>query len=423
MNKETRVLHSHLFGFFLLFSVFISACVPSGSQNANATNNASNTSGNANSAANNSNTSDISTTGDPDQPMSAEELNKGRTDSGWKQFVQIEAADDPAKPNKEKAGDITPQTVNNGQMHLPLNDGEGPSVLRAQLLLDRSPMSPGIIDGLWGKNTEKAVYWLQKSEGLKATGVVDEKTFKRLFEIAGSPDKLIVEHKLTEKDVSGPFVKIPSDIYEQAKLECMCYESLKEKLSEMFHVTPDLLGQLNPNANLDELKAGDTIMVPQLRKDKAPGGKVEKLVISDGGHYVHAVTKDGKLLYHFPSTLGSSYAPSPSGQWKINAIAMDPTWHYQPALLTGVPDDKRDAIIPPGPNNPVGKVWLDLSKEHYGIHGTKAPETIGYATSHGCVRLTNWDAVFLADQVGQGTVVTFTDTKPGKDQNEGADSK
>lgn len=421
MRIIKNIFTAQILGAFLIISFLAAGCVSNGANTANSN---ANSAGNGNTAANNSNgnadSPDISTTGDPEENMSPEEIERGRSEAGWKQYVKMDASDEPSSPNKESLEEVTPEKMNTVKMHLPLNDGKGPSVFQAQLLLDRSPYSPGILDGAWGKNTEKAVYWMQKSEGLKATGTINQETFKRLYELAGTPDKMIVEHKLTEKDVSGPFIKIPGDIYEQAKLDCMCYESLKEKLGEMFHIDPELLQRLNPKVKLDELKAGNTIYVPNLqnpfREDETKTGgatsaKVEKLIVSDGGHYVHAVDKDGKIIYHFPSTLGSTYAPSPSGDWKVNVVAPDPAWHYQPALLTGEPDNKPDAMIPAGPNNPVGVVWIDLTKEHYGIHGTAAPETIGYATSHGCVRLTNWDAVFLADKVGKGTLVTFTDTQ------------
>jgi lipoprotein-anchoring transpeptidase ErfK/SrfK len=137
-------------------------------------------------------------------------------------------------------------------------------------------------------------------------------------------------------------------------------------------------------------------------------GKVAEIVVSDGGHFVHGVDASGRVIYHFPSTLGSEYAPSPDGEYRVTSIAHDPTWHYQPDLLTGEPDDRDDAVIAAGPNNPVGVVWMALSKPHYGIHGTSAPETIGYVTSHGCVRLTNWDARFLADHADAGVPVRFT---------------
>jgi lipoprotein-anchoring transpeptidase ErfK/SrfK len=297
-------------------------------------------------------------------------------------------------------------------MHLPLHgDVAGPSVLRLQILLDRALFSPGAIDGRWGKNTEKAVYWLQRREGLPATGQVDERTFERLVELARRPEQLVREHRLTAKDVEGPFVSIPEDIYAQAELDCLCYESLTEKLSEMFHVTADVLRQLNPEVEMDQLTEGSTIRVPQVRDEwEGQVGQVARLVVSDEGSYVHAVDANGRIVYHFPSTLGSSYDPSPTGDHRVVSITEDPWWHYQPSILAHVDNSKPDARIPPGPNNAVGRVWMALSKPHYGIHGTKAPETIGYTSSAGCVRLTNWDAIFLSRRIDEGVPVEFRDT-------------
>lgn len=398
----------------LAFSV---ACVAPASDGGAANVNSTSANANSSDASGASSPDRAATTGAADEELTPEQVESGRRDQEWKRFVELDEDGQQASGGSaEKVDDITVEKVNKGSMSLPLaGDAEGPSVLRVQLLLDRARFSPGIIDGLWGKNTEKAVYWFQKREGLKATGKVDRATFERLFEVAGKPDALVIEHRLTEKDVSGPFVKIPEDIYERAKMECMCYESLKEKLAEMFHTSPDLLSRLNPQKNLDSLKAGDAIHVPSLRSggEGSTGAEVAEIVISDGGHYLHARDANGRILHHFPSTLGSSYAPSPSGDFKVTAIARDPTWHYQPDLLTGVDDSKPSAVIPPGPNNAVGKVWMQLSKPHYGIHGTKAPETIGYATSHGCVRLTNWDAVTLSDSIKAGVPVRFVNTKSG----------
>jgi lipoprotein-anchoring transpeptidase ErfK/SrfK len=224
---------------------------------------------------------------------------------------------------------------------------------------------------------------------------------------------------LSEKDVSGPFVEIPDDIYEKAKMDCMCYESLEEKLSEMFHISPELLKQLNPNVKLNELKAGDSLKAPNLRSpDKDNIGDVAKVVVSDGGHFVHALDSENRILAHYPSTLGSDYNPSPSGEYKINSVTEDPWWYYQPKLLGE--GSGENARIPPGPNNAVGVVWMDLSKPHYGIHGTSAPETIGYATSHGCIRLTNWDALELGRNVDKGMPVSFRDisNRSGKEEAE-----
>lgn len=339
-----------------------------------------------------------------------------------------------AAPAAERWQDISPRTVNRDQPPLPPSgSAAGPSVASLQILLDRVQFSPGILDGYWGKNTEKAVYWLQKREGMSANGQVDGNTFDRLFQLAGSPEQLIRAYQLSPEDVAGPFVDVPEEVYAKAEMDCLCYRSRSEKLAELFHSTPELLRQLNPGVDLERASAGTTLQVPNIEvelglnrlndlapeRKNIPAGqlfpgpdtsKIAQIVISDGGHYLHALDASGRILYHFPSTLGSQFAPSPSGKFQISSVTYDPVWYYQPELLTGVPDSKPNAHIPPGPNNAVGVVWMDLSEPHYGIHGTSAPQTIGYATSHGCVRLTNWDALFLAKRVAKGTPVHFTTT-------------
>jgi lipoprotein-anchoring transpeptidase ErfK/SrfK len=348
------------------------------------------------------------------QTLSEEELERGRFDTDWRRVVQLDTlglADDDSM-NPESWEDISPSSVNSGATHLPLHgDVSGPSVLTIQVLLDRAFFSPGIIDGRWGKNTEIATYWFQNREGLRATGRVNQETFERLAVVAGEPRELVRSHRLTAEDVEGPFVDIPEDIYDKAKLDCLCYESLAEKLGEMFHTSPNLLRQLNPGVELSSLAAGQSILVPNVRDvNAAPAGDVARIVVSASGHYLHALDASGRVLYHFPTTLGSNYDPSPDGTHTIRSITRDPWWHYQPAILEHVDSSEPDAKIPPGPNNAVGRVWMALSKPHYGIHGTSAPETIGYATSAGCVRLTNWDALFLADRIESGVVVEFRDT-------------
>ncbi len=351
-----------------------------------------------------------------EKELSDAQVEAGRLDDSWKRTVKMDAA--PRNATRmdttlsESWADISAERVNTGPMKLPLGgDVAGPSVLRAQILLDRAAFSPGVIDGRWGKNTEKAIYWMQKREGLKATGQVDSTTFARLHELAGAPGQPVAPHTLSEEDVAGPSKKIPEDIYEKAKMDRLYYETLSEKLGELFHATPELLAHLNPEATLDSLAAGDTLYVPALRSDQEKAsGQVARLLISDGGHFLHALDAQDRILYHFPSTLGSTYDPSPEGSYEVESITVDPWWHYQPSILAGVDDSEEEAQIPPGPNNAVGKVWMALTKEHYGIHGTSAPSTIGYATSAGCVRLTNWDALFLARRIDAGTPVVFKDT-------------
>lgn len=342
--------------------------------------------------------------------MSPEEIERARRDTSWQQVVDVEDGGPTGPPNPESWEDITPEAVNGGRQHLPVHgDVAGPSVLRVQILLDRALFSPGIMDGRWGKNSAEAVYWFQRREGLRASARVDSATLRALRSAAGDPERLVVRHTLTEEDVAGPFTPIPDDVYEHAELECSCYESLSEKLSEMFHATPELLGQLNPGVDLDALRAGQAIHVPAVRSDEAGGGTVAKLVISGLGTYLHALDESGRILYHFPSTLGGQYSPSPSGDFRVTSVTRDPDWHYQPAILEGVEDDEPTAFIPAGPNVAVGTVWMELNKPHYGIHGTAEPQTIGYASSNGCVRLTNWDAEFLAGKVSRGTPVEFRD--------------
>lgn len=353
----------------------------------------------------------VSLTSLDDEPLDSAALEAGRLDPGWKQFVPIDTTGQDTTSVRERVEDITPEAVNTAPTSLPLGGkGGGPSVLRVQVLLDRARFSPGVIDGRWGKNTEKAVYWLQRREGLRATGRVDEATFERLAQLAGNPDSLVVAYRLTDADVRGPFVDIPADIYEKAKMDSLGYESLSEKLGEMFHATPELLARLNPDVNLDSLRAGTTLLVPHVMNAPAPQGSVAEVVISDGAYYLHARDAQGRIVFHAPATLGASYDPSPSGAFEITSVTRNPWWHYQPKLLAAVPDDEPDARIPPGPNNAVGRVWIALSEPHYGIHGTSQPSTIGYVSSAGCVRLTNWDALHLAGRVQKGIPVRFVDT-------------
>jgi lipoprotein-anchoring transpeptidase ErfK/SrfK len=342
--------------------------------------------------------------------MSEEELDRARMDMSWKEVVELDDPGGDGPPNPERWEQITPEAVNGNRQHLPLHgDVAGPSVLRAQILLNRALFSPGIMDGRWGRNTAEAVYWFQRREGLRATARVDSATFRALVRAAGDPERLVVRHTLTEEDVAGPFTEIPDDIYEHARMECSCYESLSEKLSERFHSTPELLAKLNPGMELDALRAGQAIHVPAVRSPEASGERVARIVVSGRGTYLHAMDESGRILYHFPSTLGGRYSPSPTGDFRVTSVARDPDWHYQPAILHGVDDDDEEAIIPAGPNVPVGTVWIALSEPHYGIHGTNEPRTIGYASSNGCVRLTNWDAEFLARFVRPGTPVEFRD--------------
>ncbi|MGH7558932.1 MAG: L,D-transpeptidase family protein [Gemmatimonadota bacterium] len=368
-----------------------------------------------------------------DDTLTVAEIEAGRQDSTWRRTVRLDrrttvvtALDTVPVPEVwEDIGDAAmpgdPGQPADETVRLPLfGDVEGPSVLYVQILLDRARFSPGLLDGKWGKNTEKAVYWFQRREGLPATGIVDSVTLARLRAQAGSPGSFLREHVLTVEDVAGPFVAIPADVYAQRRLDCLCYQSLSEKLGERFHASPAILAELNPGRALDSLATGDSLLVPALRVDRwvvtdtltaGDGPRVARIVISGLGFYLHALDDQGRVIYHFPTTLGSGYDPSPAGELEVVSVTPDPWFHYQPRLLSGVDRAKPNALLPPGPNNPVGRIWIKLSEPHYGIHGTREPATIGYETSSGCVRLTNWDATFLGARLDPGVVVEFRHTR------------
>ena len=229
-------------------------------------------------------------------------------------------------------------------------------------------------------------------------------------------------YTVTAADLAGPFVAIPEKYTEQAALDCLCYESAREELAERFHVDPELLAKLNPGVDLDISPPATSSGCPTSSRCRwttfaAVVGPcrpprplaIAEILVSKGGFYVQALDAAGKVLYHFPTTVGAGYDESPSGELTVTGRAYAPTFHYQPKLFADVADTEPEAMLPAGPDSPVGLVWVQLSKENFGIHGTAEPANIGYTTSHGCVRLTNWDALFLARRLANGVRVRFSD--------------
>jgi len=250
---------------------------------------------------------------------------------------------------------------------------------------------------------------------MQATGDIDEQTFRRLGAEAGYAP-VVVTHTLTPDDVKGPFQAVPESPYEKAKLSYLGYETLREKLAERFHCAEDFLELLNPDAKFSDLTAGATINVPNVREPLTTDQHdIARIVISISGNALNGYDANGNLVFHAPTTVGAGYDPSPTENLHVVKIYPNPTFHYDPTLYHEVPDSEPDAHLPPGPNTPVGVVWMALSKEHYGIHGTPDPESIGYASSHGCVRLTNWDAEELEHRVSEGVQVSFVDTRTKKE--------
>jgi len=343
-------------------------------------------------------------------------------------------------------------------------DPEKRPVMQAQVVLDRIGFMPGVVDGKMGMSTVNAIEGFQESRGLPATGEMDEATTQALAQWKSIPATRVVtipaEWGRTE------YYATPEEAEDQAKMERLGYVSLDERLAERFHTTVETLKALNPGgrpagapastgaatpsaspttANTPTptatgtgfapqpgppsyFTAGQQIRVPNIGADRIEPGKIEdagwqrtlaslgvgtvqpaadRIVVSKSGNTLKAYDAAGKLTAIFTVSSGSSAFPLPLGNWDITGESYNPDFAFDPALLEGVDASEGKHQLPPGPNNPVGVVWIDLSKEHYGIHGTPEPATIGRAQSSGCVRLTNWDAARLAQMVSGDTRVEF----------------
>ena len=290
-----------------------------------------------------------------------------------------------------------------------------------QVALDRAGFSSGVVDGRMGMNTRRAIDAYRQRHGAEPSPF---------------PDPLL-EYRITAEDEAGPFVsEIPTDLVEQSKLPALAYRSVVEALAERFHTTPEVLRELNASASF---AAGSSIRVPNVEplvvlatptppapaKADSSGAAVQAVGTSgrsspqknDKADVIVRVSRsagsltvtdiDGKALFFAPVTTGSTNDPLPIGEWKVNGVQNNPTFHYNPDLFWDAKSGHTKATIPPGPNGPVGLVWIDISKEHYGLHGSPEPSKIGRTESHGCVRLTNWDALRVAALVKPGTRVVF----------------
>jgi len=285
----------------------------------------------------------------------------------------------------------------------PASFGAREEVAALQILLDRRGASPGVIDGRFGSNVDKAIvsYRSITGENLKST---DAEGIKQALAASGGDP--FTTYTITAQDAAGPFVaSVPSDYGEKAKLERLSYTTVTEMLAERFHMDEDYLKLLNPEANFN--RVGTIIRVANIGK---PSKKdVARIVADKGKKQVFAYDADDRLVVAYPATIGSTDTPSPTGSHAISRIAVDPNYTYNPNLNFKQGDNNEILTIPPGPNGPVGSIWIALDKPTYGIHGTPEPAKIGKTESHGCVRLTNWDAQELAKIVKPGVVVEFVD--------------
>jgi lipoprotein-anchoring transpeptidase ErfK/SrfK len=273
----------------------------------------------------------------------------------------------------------------------------GSAVLRAQILLDRAHFSPGEIDGRFGGITRGAVAAYNLAKKTNAGAQVNAATWSAL-NLDAAP--VIVAYTLTAADLAGPFTPLPAEMADKAKLPALGYENLAEALGERFHASPALLAALNPGKKLD--RAGVVIQVPNVARPPLEKTAGMTIRVSRNEGAVEVVDQTGVVVVRYPATTGSEHDPLPLGNWKINGVAWNPPYNYNPALFWDAAATEVKAKLPPGPNSPVGVVWIDLSKPHYGIHGTPVPSAIGKSSSHGCIRLTNWDATELAKMVRPG---------------------
>jgi lipoprotein-anchoring transpeptidase ErfK/SrfK len=303
-----------------------------------------------------------------------------------------------------RAASIDARGVNEAQWSDKKTDRSAidPLMVKLQVLLDRAHFSPGEIDGKSGENVEKAIGAYARARGAQSNMTSD--LWQDLAQT--SPEPAIVEHKLSPDDVKGPFVqKMPSKMEDMKDLDGLGYTSAKEKIAEQFHMSPELLVALNPHNSFD--KAGDTILVANV----ASGGLAEKaarIEVDKTKQVLQVFGKSQNLVAVYPVTAGSTEKPAPDGVLKVVAVSKNPTYRYNPDYAFKGVKSRKPFTIKPGPNNPVGLVWIGLNKEGYGIHGTPEPSKVSKSESHGCIRLTNWDALQLASAVSKGISVEFT---------------
>jgi lipoprotein-anchoring transpeptidase ErfK/SrfK len=294
--------------------------------------------------------------------------------------------------------------------------GLGPGdVLALQVRLDQAGCSPGEIDGVFGLNTRRAIAAFQRRRGLAVTGEPDHLTLEALA--TGTAGDVLITHTIAPDDLAGPFTPdIPSQLPEQGNLPLLGYRSPLELLAERYHVAPELLRSLNPGATFAAV--GEAVLVPNVVPyvqvgAHVAGGDVTQapegatVVVSRSAGSLVVVAADGSERLHAPVSTGSEHDPLPIGEWQVTEVRHNPIYNYNPELFWDADPSHAKVQIQPGPNNPVGVVWMGLTRRHYGLHGTPEPGRVGHAQSHGCVRLTNWDAVRVAALVRKGTRVLF----------------
>jgi lipoprotein-anchoring transpeptidase ErfK/SrfK len=306
------------------------------------------------------------------------------------------------------AGELDLAAVNAAQFtgKAPPDDRISPLTVRLQVLLDRAHFSPGEIDGKFGENAQKALRAFAEAQGLAADKALTPEIWSKLA-VDGNP--VLAEYSIADRDVKGPFLeKLPGKMEDMKGLKALSYTSAREGLAEKFHMSEALLSALNPAKRLDQ--AGQKIIVASVGVDDDKPAEAAKIEVDKQRQTVKAFGKSGELLGIFPATVGSDEKPTPEGTLKVTSVDQNPNYRYNPDYKFKGVKAKTAFVIKPGPNNPAGTVWIGLSAEGYGIHGTPNPSRISKSESHGCVRLTNWDVARLARSVKKGTPVAFVGT-------------
>ncbi|MYM25161.1 L,D-transpeptidase family protein [Duganella sp. FT135W] len=272
-------------------------------------------------------------------------------------------------------------------------------LLRAQVLLDRAHFSPGEMDAASGSNMRQAIRGFQKLRQLRVTGTLDAATWK---ELDSDQAPVLEVYTLTAQDIAGPYTKIPADMAGKSKLATLGYANLLEALGERFHCSPELLRRLNPGKTMK--RAGEQLLVPNVAIIK-PLPKAASVLVDAKEGTLTLLDASGTPFAQFPASTGSKHDPLPEGRWQVRGVATNPEYRYNPKLFWDAKAGDTKARIAAGPNNPVGLAWIDLTIEHYGIHGTPEPGKIGKTQSHGCVRLTNWDVMQVVRSIARGATV------------------
>ncbi len=298
------------------------------------------------------------------------------------------------------ASRLTPDTLSDKVRQQPLTPKSSASaILRAQVMLERARFSSGEIDAAYGKNLRTAIKGFQRANDLPDSGLINAATWALLN---ADQEPILLDYTIVDADLAGPFLPIPAEWADKASMQALGFTSVIEGLSEKFHISPKLLLRLNPGKKLDV--AGTTIMVPNIAAASVLP-KAVKVIVDESDQTLSLIDAKGKTFAQFPASMGGANDPLPLGSWKVTGVAHNPIFHYNPKLFWDAEPGDTKVKIPAGPNNPVGVAWIDLSKPHYGIHGTPEPSGIGKTQSHGCIRLTNWDAHALAQSVAKGVEV------------------